>query len=350
MQSLVPSSNRTHVLEHARRSEPANGEPPPTVIRGSSFDAAHELVATRASRMRPDATVHVADLVFTAEGHVVVPGVGPHELTSLATRQLANMLGVRWERWFQTTSPEERAEELNRRLKRTPGERKLRAWRGESGSSAGTLRAILPAGYEPIDDLRVFETMRANMGPLMDEYVLQRVEAGEETSQYAAVLREVRSVRGDDLVPGWSLRTSEVGQAPLTIDDFWLRLVCTNGLMVAVGGKRSLYRRHRATDDDQLSAAFVLALGRLPGRFERVLELISLAMDGVVEHPDEVAGALLVGTPRALVEEVQRTALAEAPITRFGLLNVITRVAHTTNTDREVRFAMESAAGTLLAA
>ena len=47
---------------------------------------------------------------------------------------------------------------------------------------------------------------------------------------------------------------------------------------------------------------------------------------------------------------MQRTALAEAPITRFGLLNVITRVAHTTNEDREVRFAMESAAGTLLAA
>lgn len=40
----------------------------------------------------------------------------------------------------------------------------------------------------------------------------------------------------------------------------------------------------------------------------------------------------------------------EAPITRFGLLNVITRVAHTTNQDPEIRFAMETAAGTLLAA
>jgi hypothetical protein len=59
---------------------------------------------------------------------------------------------------------------------------------------------------------------------------------------------------------------------------------------------------------------------------------------------------ILAGTPRLLLEGVQRASLAEAPISRFGLLNVITRVAHTTNTDPEVRFAMESAAGTLLAA
>ena len=73
-------------------------------------------------------------------------------------------------------------------------------------------------------------------------------------------------------------------------------------------------------------------------------------MDGIIDHPDVLPATLLPRAPRALVEEVQRTALAQAPITRFGLLNVITHVAHTTNTDPEVRFAMESAAGTLLAA
>ncbi len=330
--------------------------PPPTparagtTVRGASFDEVHERVALRASRMLPDATVHVADLVFTPDGHVEVPGVGPHTMTPLARRQLAGMVGIRWERWFQSASPDERAEELNRRLKRTPGETKLRAWRDETGATAGTLRAILRPNYAPIDDLRIFETLRANMGALLAEYVFQRVEPGEETSQYAAVLRGVRTLRGDDLAPGWSLRTSEVGEAPLSLDDYVLRLICENGLMIAVGGKRSLYRRHRATDDDHLAAAFVLALGRLPGRFERALELMAIAMDVVVEHPDEVVAELLAELPRALVEETQRAALAEAPITRFGLLNVVTRIAHTTNTDPEVRFAMESAAGTLLAA
>ncbi|MBZ0120530.1 MAG: DUF945 domain-containing protein [Sandaracinaceae bacterium] len=344
---IAPSNGAARSAHTPPRPSPAA---PPNPIRGASFDEVHEIVAARAARMRPDATVHVADLVFTTDGEVVVPSVGPHALTSLAKRQLASMVGIRWERWFQSASPEERAEELNRRLKRTPGERKLRAWADASGKTAGTIRAVLPSGYEPIDDLRIFESLRSNMGSLMGEYLFQRVEAAEETSQYAAVFREARSLRGDDLVPGWSLRTSEIGQAPLSIDDYWLRLVCMNGLMVAVGGKRSLYRRHRAIDDDHLGAAFVLALGRLPGRFERALELMGLAMDAAVEHPDVLVAETLAGIPRALVEETQRAALAEAPLTRFGLLNVITRIAHTTNTDPEVRFAMESAAGTLLAA
>lgn len=329
---------------------PPAAEPSRTSLRGVPFDEVHERVAARAANMLPDHTVHVADLVFTRDGAIEVPGVGPLELRPLARRQLARMFSIRWDGWFQTASPDERAEEVNRRLKRTPGEVKLRSWSHRTASTAGTLRAILAPGYEPIDDLRIFETLRTNMGPLMDEYVFQRVETGEEISQYAAVLREVRTVRGDELVPGWSLRTSEIGQAPLSLDDLWWRLACSNGLLVAVGGKRSLYRRHRAIDDDQLAAAFVLALGRLPGRFERALELMALAMDGAVEHPDVIAAEILGGVPRLLVEEVQRSALAEAPITRFGLLNVITRVAHTTNTDPEVRFAMESAAGTLLAA
>lgn len=347
METQIVPSNGARPSAYAPPLAPAA---PPSPIRGASFDEVHAMVAARAERMRPDATVHVADLVFTEGGEVVVPGVGPHALTSLAKRQLAGMVGIRWERWFQSASPEERAEELNRRLKRTPGERKLRAWADASGKTAGTIRAILPPGYEPIDDLRIFRSLRSNMGSLLGEYVFQRVEAGEETSQYAAVLRGSRSLRGDDLVPGWSLRTSEVGQAPLSVDDYVMRLACLNGLLLQIGGKRSLYRRHRAIDDDQLAAAFVLALGRLPGRFERALELMAIAMDTAVEHPDVLVADTLAGIPRALVEETQRAALAEAPITRFGLLNVITRIAHTTNTDTEVRFAMESAAGTLLAA
>ena len=326
---------------------------PPNPIRGASFDEVHVRVTERADRMLPDTTVHVADLIFTDEGHVIVPGKGPHTLLPLAKRALSSLVGVRWDIWFKSASPAERSEEINRRLKRTPGERKLRAWRDDSNETAGTIRAILPAGYDPIDDATIFPSLRTNMGSLLGEYVFQRVEPGEETSQYAAVLREARSLRGDELVPGWSLRTSEVGEAPLSIDDYVLRLVCLNGLMVKVGGKRSLYRRHRAIDDDQLGAAFVMALGRLPGRFERALELMAIAMDATVEHPDAIVADVLAGIPRAMVEETQRAALAEAaaaPLSRFGLLNVITRVAHTTNTDLEVRFAMESAAGTLLAA
>lgn len=343
---IVPSSNGAQM--RPLPSTPAVSAPP-SPIKGATFAEVHERVLARASRMLPDVTIHVSDLAFTDEGSVVVPNVGPLGLTTHARKALSSMVGVNWTRWFQSASPAERTEELNRRLKRTPGERKLRAWRDETGTTAGTLRAILPPGYEPIDDARIFEVLRSNLGSSLDAYVFNRVESGEETSQYMAIAHEARTFREDALVPGWLMRTSEIGLAPLSIDDAIWRLACLNGLLVQVGGKRSLYRTHRAIDDDRLAAAFVLAMGRLPGRFERVLAAIGAAMDEAVEHPDVIVAELLTGIPRALVEETQRAALAEAPISRFGLLNVITRVAHTTNTDPEVRFAMESAAGTLLA-
>jgi hypothetical protein len=343
---IVPSSTNGAHARPMLAALPAT----PSPIKGATFDDVHERVAARASRMLPDTTVHVSDLVFTDDGHLVVPNVGPIALAAHARRMLASLVGVRWDRWFHSASAGERTEELNRRLKRTPGERKLRAWRDETGETAGTLRAILPAGYEPIDDARIFEVLRTNMGSLMDAYVWNRVEPGEETSQYMAIAHEPHTLRADALVPGWLMRSSEIGLAPLSIDDAVFRLVCLNGLLVSVGGKRSLYRTHRTIDDDRLAAAFVLAMGRLPGRFERVLAALGAAMDASVEHPDTIVGELLAGLPRALVEDTRRAALAEAPLSRFDLLNVITRVAHTTNTDPEVRFAMETAAGTLLAA
>jgi hypothetical protein len=340
------------VLSHG----PNGAHPPtraltgPSPIRGSTFDQVHEVVATRAARMRPDATVHVSDLVFTPEGHVVVPGVGPHALTSLAKRQLAGMVGIRWERWFQSASPDERAEELNRRLKRTPGERKLRAWADTTGATAGTLRAILPPGYEPIDDLRIFESLRSNMGSLSASTCssASRPERRRASTPPCSATRAV--LRGDDLVPGWSLRTSEIGQAPLSIDDYWLRLVCMNGLMVAVGGKRSLYRRHRAIDDDQLGAAFVLALGRLPGRFERALELMASPWTRWSSTP-----TYWLPTPSTASRAPSSRRSSEPPSprrpSRASASSTSSPASPTRRTtDPEVRFAMESAAGTLLAA
>jgi hypothetical protein len=63
----------------------------------------------------------------------------------------------------------------------------------------------------------------------------------------------------------------------------------------------------------------------------------------------EVENALS-GIPRALIEEVQTEALKDSDRTRFGVVQAITRIAHTTNQDPEIRFRMEQLAGEYLAA
>lgn len=265
------------------------------------------------------------------------------------------MLGLRWDRWFSSATPEERADEINRRFARTPGERKIRAWKCYDSDASGIARAFLQPTFTPIDDIRIFTRMHTMMRGLMDEYRFTNVTFTDSTTHYTAVHVDGMDVdgAGDILHPGWHLRNSEVGASALSLDDHWLRLVCTNGLMVRVGGKRSLYRTHRAIEDDSLAAAFVIAVGRLPERWRVSFAWMQSARTITVPHPDDAVAAILgdsAEVPKALLEEAQRVVLRDGDSSRFGVVQAITYVAHNTNKDPDVRFAMERLAGDYLAA
>lgn len=318
-----------------------------------SFADVHARVMARADEALPDRTVHVADLRMTPAGHVALPGGAEYRLNDFARANLATMLGLRWDRWFQNASGEERADEINRRFARTPGERKIRAWKNHDGDADGIARAFLAPTAAPIDDRRVFERMHTMLRGLMDEYRFPRVEFTDATTHYTAVHAEGMDVdgRGDLLHPGFHLRNSEVSATALSLDDHWLRLVCTNGLMVQVGKKRSLYRTHRTIDDDALAAALVVAVGRLPDRWRVSFEWMRAARTLDVPHPDDAVVRVLGGeVPKALVEEARRVVLRDGDRTRFGVVQAITYVAHAQNKDPDVRFTMERLAGEYLAA
>ncbi|MFO0645858.1 MAG: hypothetical protein U0326_06445 [Polyangiales bacterium] len=333
---------------------PTAAAPPPlNMLRGRSFASVHADVLKRADEMLPDRIVHVADLRMTPAGHIELPGGTRYRMNAVALRGLASMLGLRWNKWFESASGEERAEEVNRRFSRTPGEKKIRAWRDDTSEAQGIARAFLAPTFTPIDDARIFERMHAMMRGLLDEYVFTSVVFTDSTTHYTAVHVEAFDIDGDRLHPGWHLRNSEVGASALSLDDHWLRLVCTNGLMVRVGGKRSLYRTHRAIEDDQLAAALVIAVGRLPERWQTSLAWMRAAKTVVVPHPDDAVAAILgdsAEVPKGLLEEAQRLVLRDGDSTRFGVVQAITLVAHSSNKDPDVRFAMERLAGDYLAA
>ncbi len=70
-----------------------------------------------------------------------------------------------------------------------------------------------------------------------------------------------------------------------------------------------------------------------------------------VPHPDDAVVSILGGeVPKALVEEARRVVLRDGDRTRFGVVQAITYVAHNSNKDPDVRFAMERLAGDYLAA
>ncbi len=348
--ALVSTASALSIVSTPAASLPP---PPPRGPRGQPFLSVYQDVMQRGDDMLPDRVVHVADLKMTPDGHIELPGHTRYRLNDTARRHLSSALGLRWETWFKSASGEERAEEVNRRFSRIPGEKKIRAWRDSTGEAHGIARAFLAPTFTPIDDARLFQRMFTMMRGLIDEYVFTSVQWTETTTHYTAVHAKAFDIDGDLLHPGFHLRNSEVGASALSLDDHWLRLVCLNGLMVRVGGKRSLYRTHRAIEDDQLAAALVIAIGRLPERWQVAFTWMQSAKRIEVPHPDDAIEAILgdsSAVPRALLEEAKRFVLRDGDSSRYGVVQAITLVAHQTNKDPDVRFAMERLAGDYLAA
>lgn len=311
-----------------------------------SFNELRDQIAARADQQLPDVVVHVSTVTMNLDGHLDVPGMGIVRLNSWSRKQFASDLGFR-EKWFASVTPDERAEEVNRRLSRMPGQRKFRAFKDRTGQADGVLRAILSPGFTPIDDQRIFDRLGANLGAALDTYRFLNVESSDKTEMYTAVRVDPLSIRGDELRPGFRLRNSEVGAAALSVDDFWLRQICDNGLIVTVGAKRLLYRTHRRIDDDHLAAALVIALSKLPERWAATTTLMERAMTTPVDHPDAAVAAVLedARVPRALVEAAQVAALFDGERTRYGVVQAVTLVAHRENRDPDLRFLLESRAG-----
>ena len=318
-----------------------------------TFEETLELVHVRAANQLPDRIVHIADMRMLPEGRITAGGKDTYQLNPHARRQLAARVGVRWDTWFRAAiSGEERADELNRRLTRTPGELKIRAYRDDTHEADGVIRGLLGPKFSPIDDDRIFNALNETMRGPLEEYEFTQVAFTDSTSHYRALHRDFRDVEDDRHRPGFALRNSEVGSAALSLDDFWLRLVCLNGLMVPVDGKRLLYRTHRAIEDEQLAAAMVIAISRLPKRWNVVTNMLVGAKHEDVPHPDDAVLSALDGVvlPKALVDGARETVLRDGDLTRFGVVQAITAVARDKATDPDLRFAMERAAGEYLAA
>jgi hypothetical protein len=94
------------------------------------------------------------DLRMTTRETIATPNRGEFAPTDWARRQLASVLGIRWDRWFASASPEERADEVNRRLSRRNMSVRLRTARAGEGSNSkeGVLRALVSPTFSPVPD------------------------------------------------------------------------------------------------------------------------------------------------------------------------------------------------------
>jgi hypothetical protein len=343
--------------------------------RGSlrSFDEVRQGVAERAAQRLPDSIVELKSTTITENLNMRVPGLGILELTDWAKYQMGSALGIKWDKWFGidklpgviVATSKEIQEELTRRFNRLDMSRMIRSRRhpeGEIIRSDGVLEAFLSPTYQTIDDERVFDRLARRFSSRMDDLrVLDLpvwVHRGDyswawgtdRTSHYTFLTGETFELGEDDMaLAGLHLRNSEVGASSLTMDDFWLRLNCVNGLVVRKDDDRLLHRQHRWISDDDIDGLLATALGKLERRHEEVLEKLVEARGHDVDDPHASLLRWLTARniSKKIIERVQ-DAYDEEPLpNRFGLVQAITQVARDTrHADR--RMELEQLAGRFL--
>ena len=312
----------------------------------------------RESLELPDAVVPMRRLRFLDDGTLGVPGKdGAFALNDWSKRQLAAIVGVRWDRWFANASPEDQAVEVNRRLWSSTNSLKLRTARlaTKPNGVAGVVRAIVSPTFTPLPDSGLLRLLRTALEPVDPDVRIIRSHVTEGSTGF--VVSVGRAFRpGDDhdvgdLWGGLTIRNSGVGFAAAVIVASFTRLLCKNGMTAPIPDAVLLRRAHRAFDFDKLRDTLVERLSTLPGKLANAGRALFASRRLRVEDQSQAFLEMLRAAhlPRKLLSELERAYDAE-PATRgtaFGVSQAVTRAAQ----DRppEERFDLERAAGAYIA-
>ena len=218
---------------------------PTTVASNSTSSLQNALDRIRAveSNYLPDVVVPLSATAWTSNGSLVIPDLGEVAVNDWAREQLSNMLGVRFDRWFQSASPEEQADEMSRRLSRARNKVQLRLAQSPDGP---ILRAVVSPSYSAIDDSALLATVIDSLDSSNPQ--LHRLDMTERMTNIVVTIGEPQS-RGGIVGAIWGALTitnSGVGWCGLAIVLSIIRLVCRNGMSAPVYEGLLIKVRHRA--------------------------------------------------------------------------------------------------------
>ena len=218
-----------------------------------------------------DALVPVKEMEFSDLATVKIGGE-PHHLRRVARQRVATRLGIPHP-YLERCPSELQAEQLNFWLQQERNEEFFVRFDGAD------VRAVFTPRYTPADNLEVLERL-ADIGVGPETKVQVALDA-EFMSLSIPDNNRTFEVQGDRLTPGISVSNSEVGLASLSVKAFFLRLVCTNGLIAKTEVSSSY--RHVST---RILEELPQALGQVQGQLESQRDKIRISMESPVSDPD----------------------------------------------------------------
>jgi hypothetical protein len=183
-----------------------------------------------------DETVSLNEIEFNSLDEMFIVGVGV-EILPQAQRLLANRLRVPFT-YLERCPAELQAKNLNYWLEQERKERNTFFCRFNGQRQ---VRAVFTDRYTAIDNREILAKM-PELGFRPEQEVQYMLDDGMMVVKVPEYARSFEVALKDNVVPGISIGNSEIGFLSFTISCFYLRLVCTNGMVVPVSVGQSRWK------------------------------------------------------------------------------------------------------------
>jgi hypothetical protein len=283
-----------------------------------------------------DKFINVRDISFDSLETIKI-GSDRHNLQQIAQQEIANRLGVPIT-YLRKCDPELQAYNLNHWIEKERNHELFFRFDGED------VRAIFTGRYRPVDNFEVLEKLDSiGFGPetkvqvSLDHSFLQlNIPDSQKTF----------SVNGDKLTPGISISNSEVGISSLSLSAFYLRLICTNGLI----SKTSVSASYRHISLKILSE-FPQVVNKLSYELDRKKDQFRISLQSPVSDPLSTINSFnrqfQLGKPEK--EAVSWAWPQEQGETMFHIINAYTKASQFKSLSAHESYHLQKIGGDILA-
>jgi len=205
------------------------------------------------------------------------------------------------------------------------------------------VRAIFTPRYRPIDNFEIMERLDSLGYP--PETPVQCHLDSEFMSLSILDKKQTFSLNGDKITPGVSVSNSEVGLACLSIAAFFLRLICSNGLVSKTEVKASY--KHVSL---KIFKEFPKVLESVALELARKKDQFTISIEGKVDNPLATIESF---NQQFQINKKEQEAIEwawqlEAGDTMFNVVNAYTRAAQFEGLSAELSYRLQKVGGMIL--
>jgi len=287
------------------------------------------------SRNCIDRLVPIKDISFDNLKSVKISNV-VHPMRPIAQQSFAYRLGIPIQ-YLKKCPSEVQAYNMNHWIKQEKNEQLFVRFDGDE------VRALFTPKYQPIDNFEVLERLDSLGYPpgtpiqcsLDREFMSLSILDGKQTF----------SINGDKMTPGVSVSNSEVGLACLSIAAFFLRLICTNGLIA----KTEVHASYKHVSL-KVFKEFPQVLEKVSLELTRKREQLRISTESAV---DNAAVTMDNFNRQFQLNKAEKEAVEwgwshESGYTMFHLVNVYTRAAQFEGLPAESSYRLQKVGGMIL--